>query len=247
MNNRTIAATIVLLATLAFALAPLVRQTAELSIPMHHFVHAVMMAGAALAGILYAGSLARERRSGAAWLFVAVLAPLCAMLLMWPSEYSYFEQHPYGHIAEHLGLVALAFVTGYGGQRYANGIGWASGIGIVAMALLAIGGYGVGPAAAPVTPVVAPVAVAPSSSSQPLAAPNVARGAAVFAQNCAACHGATGAGGAGPALKNERTRKSLDAVQAWIRNPAPPMPKLYPGALSAQDVADVAGFIETLR
>ena len=72
-------------------------------------------------------------------------------------------------------------------------------------------------------------------------------GSALFAQNCAVCHGATGAGGEGPRLQNERAHKSLGQAEQWIENPAPPMPKLYPGTLSAQDVTDVAGYIETLR
>jgi len=240
MNRRSIAATILLLATIAFALAPLYRSAVDIPIPVHHVLHAVMMAGTALAGILFAGSLARERRSGAPWLLVAMFAPVFAMILMWPSEYSYFELHPYGHIAEHLGLIFLGFAAGYGGQRYANGIGWASGIGIVAMAVLGVWGYGVAPTT------VAPVAAAPSAPAA-AAAPNVAHGSVLFTQNCAVCHGVAGAGGEGPPLKNERVRKSLTAAEAWIENPAEPMPKLYPGTLSAQDVADVAGYIETLR
>jgi mono/diheme cytochrome c family protein len=240
MKKQTIVATIILLATVAFALGPLFRRNVDISIPVHHALHAGTMAGAALAGILFAGSLARERRSGAAWLIAAIFAPVFAMILMWPSEYSYFELHPYGHIAEHLGLLFLAFVAGYGGQRYANGIGWASGIGIVAMAVLGIWGYGVGPV------ITAPVAVAPSASNA-VAVSNVARGSALFTQNCAVCHGVAGAGGEGPPLKNERLRKTLAAAEAWIENPAPPMPKLYPTTLSAQDVADVAGYVESLR
>ncbi|HVS46111.1 MAG TPA: c-type cytochrome [Verrucomicrobiae bacterium] len=240
MNRQSIAATMILLATVAFALAPLYRSAVDIPIPLHHVIHAVMMAGAALAGILFAGFLARERRSGAPWLVVSMFAPVFAMLLMWPSEYSYFERHPYGHIVEHLGLIFLGFVAGYGGQRYANGIGWASGIGIVAMAVLGVWGYGVEPTT------VTAVAVA-SSASQALGAPNVTHGSALFAQNCAICHGVGGAGGEGPPLKNERVRKSLAAAERWIENPAPPMPKLYPGTLSAQDVADVASYIETLR
>jgi len=240
MKKQTLAATIILLATVAFALIPLFRRNVDFPIPVHHALHAAMMAGGALAGIFFAGSLMRERRGGAAWLIVAMFAPVFAMLLMWPSEYSYFELHPYGHAAEHLGLTFLAFVAGYGGQRYANGIGWAFGIGIVAMALLAIGGYGVGPA------ITTPVAAAPSQSNA-TAAPNVTHGSALFTQNCAVCHGVGGAGGEGPPLKNERSRKTLAAAEAWIENPAPPMPKLYPATLSAQDVADVAGYVETLR
>ncbi len=239
MNKRSIAAPTILVATTALALAPLYR-SGDIPIPLHHALHAVMMAGAALAGILFAGSLARERRSGVPWLLVAMFAPVIAMLLMWPSQYSYFEQHPYGHVAEHLGLMFLGFTAGYGGQRYANGIGWASGMGIVAMAVLSVWGYGVGPAAA------TKVAVA-KSLALPGASPNVAQGTTLFAQNCAVCHGVGGAGGEGPSLKNERVRKPLPAAEAWIENPAPPMPKLYPGTLSAQDVADLAGYIETLR
>ncbi len=240
MKRQTIVATIILLATVAFALAPLFRRNVDIPIPVHHALHAVMMAGAALAGILFAGSSARERRSGAAWLIVAIFAPVFAMLLMWPSEYSFFEMHPNGHVAEHLGLMFLALVAGYGGQRYANGIGWASGIGIVAMAVLGIWGYGVAPA------ITAPVVVA-ASASNAVVVPNVAHGSALFTQNCAVCHGVAGAGGEGPPLKNERARKTLAATEAWIKNPAPPMPKLYPTPLSAQDVADVAGYVETLR
>src|SRR5665213_1643645 len=240
MTKGKIAATLVLLATVAFALAPLVRpNVAELPIPLHHLLHAMMIAGGALSGILLAGRMARERGSGTVWLVVAILAPVFAMLLMWPSAYSYLETHPYGHVVEHLGLVVLGLLTGYGGQRYAAGIGWASGIGITAMALLAIGGYGVAPTVATQTPSAQPATGA-------LQAPNLAHGSALFAQNCAVCHGATGAGGAGPRLQNERSRKSLAQAEQWIENPSPPMPKLYPGTLSAQDVTDVAGYIETL-
>lgn len=101
-------------------------------------------------------------------------------------------------------------------------------------------------------------AVQPSSSSSiaapsatPSAAsggegPNADRGAQLYAANCASCHGAQGQGGFGPSLHNERSRKDLDAAAAWIKNPAPPMPKLYPSPLSDHDVEDVAAFIEKL-
>jgi hypothetical protein len=138
VNNRSITGATILVATLAFGLAPLYRSKTDIPISLHHVLHAVLVAGAALAGILLAGSSAREQRSGTPWLVVATFAPVFAMLLMWPSEYSYFELHPYGHVAEHLGLIFLGCAAGYGGQRYANGIGWASGIGIVAMAVLSI-------------------------------------------------------------------------------------------------------------
>jgi ubiquinol-cytochrome c reductase cytochrome c subunit len=74
-----------------------------------------------------------------------------------------------------------------------------------------------------------------------------ARGADVFAQNCAACHGASGQGGVGPALKGESTRKDTSAVAAFIKAPIAPMPKLYPGVLNEADVGAVATFVETLH
>ncbi len=72
-------------------------------------------------------------------------------------------------------------------------------------------------------------------------------GEAIFSQNCSSCHGAAGAGGGiGPTLKGEKARKNYDAAVAWIKNPMPPMPKLYPATLSESDVHDVAAYVETL-
>ncbi len=72
-------------------------------------------------------------------------------------------------------------------------------------------------------------------------------GKAVFAANCSQCHGATGLeGGIGPALRNERSRKDGPAALAWIKDPQPPMPKLYPGVLGEKDLADVAAYVESL-
>lgn len=75
---------------------------------------------------------------------------------------------------------------------------------------------------------------------------NAAHGKALFAANCSACHGASGEGGVGPKLQGEKSRKNLAQVVAQIKNPAPPMPKLYPSPLSDKDVNDLAAFVETL-
>ncbi len=73
------------------------------------------------------------------------------------------------------------------------------------------------------------------------------KGETIFAANCASCHGAAGAGGGiGPVLKGEKSRKDYAAAIAWIKNPQPPMPKLYPSTLSETDVADVASYVESL-
>jgi len=73
------------------------------------------------------------------------------------------------------------------------------------------------------------------------------RGAEVYAANCALCHGASGQGGSGPPLIGERSRKDTSAVITFIKNPGPPMPKLYPGILNDGDVAAVAAYLETLH
>jgi len=95
----------------------------------------------------------------------------------------------------------------------------------------------------------APAAAASSdaSATQTVAsAGDAAKGEAIFTTNCVSCHGAKGAGGMGPSLKGEKARKDTAAAIAWIKNPQPPMPKLYPSPLSEKDVADVAAYVESL-
>jgi mono/diheme cytochrome c family protein len=77
--------------------------------------------------------------------------------------------------------------------------------------------------------------------------PSAARGRAIFSDNCAVCHGANGRGNQlGPALHAERARRTDAQIAAAILDPSPPMPKLSPAQLSAQDVADVTAYVETL-
>ena len=84
------------------------------------------------------------------------------------------------------------------------------------------------------------------SVATPLGASS-AHGAALFVKNCAACHGEHGAGGpVGPSLVHERKKKDRAAVIAAIEHPDPPMPKLFPGELTAQDVADLTAYVESL-
>ena len=74
-----------------------------------------------------------------------------------------------------------------------------------------------------------------------------ARGKTIFSANCSACHGATGTeGGVGPSLKNEKSRKNYAQTIAWIHNPTPPMPKLWPSPLNDKDVQDVAAYVQSL-
>lgn len=92
---------------------------------------------------------------------------------------------------------------------------------------------------------------ATTSTAAPTATPvitgNAGAGKQTFVANCSACHGATGVeGGVGPSLKNERSRKNEAAAIAWIEDPQPPMPKLYPSRLTDVDVANLAAYVESL-
>ena len=69
----------------------------------------------------------------------------------------------------------------------------------------------------------------------------------LFADNCASCHGAGGAGGGvGPSLLGESARKTHMGVVAWIKYPQPPMPKLYPSPLTERDVEHLASYVSSL-
>jgi mono/diheme cytochrome c family protein len=239
VKSRRIWAWVVLVATTVFALAPLYR-SGDVSIPVHHFLHVIMLAGAAFSALLFTVPVAL-RQGKAIWLVAAVVTPLLAMFLMWPSEYALFERSPLLHAAQHLGLVGLGFVTGYAGQRYASGIGVVASLSLLLMGLLAIGGYGTSPP--PQVRSRAPAALAQNQTS----VPDAARGASIFAQNCAACHGAHGQGGVGPPLIRESARKNFTQAIIWIKHPKLPMPALYPQTLNERDVRDVAAFVETLK
>ncbi len=93
-----------------------------------------------------------------------------------------------------------------------------------------------------------PITDSASTGMKPVAAPpgDAVHGKAIFEQNCSSCHGAAGQGGVGPSLKGEKSRKNYDAAIVWIKDPKPPMPKLYPAPLGEKDVEDVAAFVETL-
>jgi mono/diheme cytochrome c family protein len=85
-----------------------------------------------------------------------------------------------------------------------------------------------------------------SAVGAPLIPTDPNRGRQIYAANCAACHGADARGGIGPTLRGEKSRKDTAAAIVWIKNPLPPMPKLYPSVLSEKDVEDVAAYVESL-
>jgi ubiquinol-cytochrome c reductase cytochrome c subunit len=68
------------------------------------------------------------------------------------------------------------------------------------------------------------------------------RGEQVFANFCAACHGARGEQGV--AGSDKRTQAAL---VAFIKNPTGAMPKLYPQPLDEAEVTAVATYVRTLQ
>jgi mono/diheme cytochrome c family protein len=65
---------------------------------------------------------------------------------------------------------------------------------------------------------------------------------------CAGCHGSEGKNIVynGGDLTTVRERLSLEQIIAWIRNPKPPMPKVFPEPLQESeeaDLKDVAAFV----
>ena len=88
---------------------------------------------------------------------------------------------------------------------------------------------------------------ASTSASSSSAMGDAAHGKQIFSTNCASCHGATGhEGGVGPSLTNEKSKKNYQQTIAWIHNPQPPMPKLWPSPLNDKDVQDVAAYVQSL-
>ena len=76
----------------------------------------------------------------------------------------------------------------------------------------------------------------------------VGRGMIVLCQSSPALihHGAQGQGGAGPPLAGLAARYSQDEAVAFIKQPGPRMPKLFPGTLQEKDVIDVAAYVRSL-
>ena len=82
-----------------------------------------------------------------------------------------------------------------------------------------------------------------NAGAAPVLSETLAHGRAVYEANCIKCHAFAPIG---PSLVNVKARMDLDKTTAFIKNPAPPMTKLYPGTLSDKDVADVAAYVQSL-
>ena len=69
------------------------------------------------------------------------------------------------------------------------------------------------------------------------------RGELLYARFCSTCHAENGSGGIGPDI---RKFKDPAIVAAFVKSPAPPMPKLNPAVLSDSDVTDISGFVSRM-
>lgn len=219
---------------------PVITGERDIAIHVHHLDHAVLIFFGVVSGLALAR--ARDPRGESPrWIWPAILAPVVTMFLMAPSLYAVADKAPVTHSLDHLLFVLLAAVTAYSGQRYVRGIGWTTAMMLELMALAAAFGYGIAPAVA------LPPANAHASAAAAATGTGVDRGRTLFSQSCSACHGVKGQGGVGPSLRNESSRKTLAQTAAWIKNPAPPMPKLFPSTLNGKDVDDVSAFVQTLK
>jgi glucose dehydrogenase len=72
-------------------------------------------------------------------------------------------------------------------------------------------------------------------------------GFAVYVQNCAQCHGSPGSpqGGSAPPLTRQSQLADPELLKQFLKNVPPPMPHLYPGVLTDDEVKLLADFLKT--
>jgi alcohol dehydrogenase (cytochrome c) len=76
------------------------------------------------------------------------------------------------------------------------------------------------------------------------------RGAQIYLANCAVCHGTDGKSIGEFDLSRTKSHMNLDQIVAWIKNPAPPMPHVFPEPLDSddeRDIQDVATYLEQAK
>lgn len=184
----------------------------HVSIQAHHIQHFFFVAAGCLLGIALARALARDngpaqRRD--AWLIPAILAPVLIMVAMWPTSYPYIEARPLLHSVDHAVFIALAALSTFAAYRFARPIGWLLGALTSAMTLATALGFGVAPGPSPLI----------AAEAARTAAAGPADGAAVYAQNCMACHQAEGAGLPGvfpPLAGNVPTLLAADGGREYL-------------------------------
>jgi alcohol dehydrogenase (cytochrome c) len=69
------------------------------------------------------------------------------------------------------------------------------------------------------------------------------KGRDLYTRICASCHGADGNLVADRKLATLRQRRDLASTIAYLKNPKPPMPRMFPDILSEQDLRDISSFL----
>ena len=82
-----------------------------------------------------------------------------------------------------------------------------------------------------------------AAGATPAGAPDPAAGRRLYSQVCVACHGPEGALVADHKLSAVVLRQGRAATIAYIKNPKPPMPKMYPDLLNEQSIIDVTDYL----
>jgi alcohol dehydrogenase (cytochrome c) len=70
-------------------------------------------------------------------------------------------------------------------------------------------------------------------------------GLATFFQSCSQCHGLTGAGSSAPPLTRQSQLADPALLKQFLASVPPPMPRLYPGMLTDNDVEMIATYLKT--
>jgi glucose dehydrogenase/mono/diheme cytochrome c family protein len=74
-------------------------------------------------------------------------------------------------------------------------------------------------------------------------AANLASGRRLYSQVCVACHGPDGNLMADHRLAAALARRDRASIVSYLKDPKPPMPRMYPDLLTEQNVADVAAYL----
>jgi cytochrome c553 len=70
-------------------------------------------------------------------------------------------------------------------------------------------------------------------------------GATLYFQNCQQCHGAAGAGGSAPPIQRQSQLADPELLKQFLASVPQPMPHLYPGVLTDNEVELIAGYLST--
>jgi mono/diheme cytochrome c family protein len=81
---------------------------------------------------------------------------------------------------------------------------------------------------------------ATTTSSSP---PAVASGRTLYGQVCVSCHGPNGDMIADHRLSTLKARRDVASTISYIKDPKPPMPKLFPQLIDEQSVVAVAEYV----